>query len=76
MRRNRNDDHAGYDVSVSKSLKNIARVLGAVMKPEAHAHAFCSALQFSVCYKPIASGNREERAGGRKNAKESESEIK
>lgn len=46
VRRDQNDAYAEHDVLGSSDTKNIAKVLGYVMKQESHAHVFHSALQF------------------------------
>lgn len=43
----------------SKYMKGITRILGDVMTPEALRHAVCSALQFALWYKALASGQKE-----------------
>lgn len=47
VRWDQNEDHVEYVVLSSSNMKDMARILGDVMKPEANEHVFCSAPQFS-----------------------------
>lgn len=40
----REDDHADYDVFGSHAMKDVAKALREVIKPEAYGHLYCSAL--------------------------------
>lgn len=54
IQRNENNAHAAYDLFGLNDAKDIAKVLGDFMKPGAHGHSFCSALQFILWYKAHA----------------------
>lgn len=41
-------------------LTDIAKILAKVMKPEAHMHFFCSALQFSLWYNALGLEQRKQ----------------
>lgn len=55
-------------------IKDMARVLGYVMKPGAHVHSFCSALKFSLWYKTLALAKRELRASTRDYSEQSDTD--
>lgn len=45
IQRDQNDDHSMYDLFGSKDIKDVTKVLGDTMKPEALEHVFCISLQ-------------------------------
>lgn len=47
MRRNRNDDHADYDVVGLSDMKEMIKVLRDLMKPEFPTQVFCFTLYFA-----------------------------
>lgn len=51
-----NDDYAKYDVFSLSNLKDMANVLGDMMKLGRHEHVSCSALQFVFWYIALVSG--------------------
>lgn len=60
----RNFYHAEHDALDLSDMRYLARVPGDVIKPGAHGHMLCSALQFDLWYKALAL-KKEERAGTR-----------
>lgn len=61
IRGDRNDAHVEYDVFDSSGMEDMAKVLREVMKPGAHWHVFCSAIQFALLYKALSLEKMEER---------------
>lgn len=51
LRKDRKDDHTEYSVLHSNDVKDLANVLGDVMKPGAHGGVFCYTLQFPSVQK-------------------------
>lgn len=49
----RNYNHTEYDALASNDTKVMSKVLGAIVQPEAHQYALCSALQFFLRYRPL-----------------------
>lgn len=60
MRKNLKEGDAEYKLFVPEDMNNRANVQRDWMKPGAHAHLFCSALQFAFRYKTHSLKKREE----------------
>lgn len=52
---NRKNEHADYDVFGSNDLKNVAKVLGDLIKLGASRHVFCFVLQITLWRKALLS---------------------
>lgn len=74
--RDQNNDQAEYDVFDSDNLKDMAKILGASMKPGVLAHLFFSAQQFALFYSPLASENKKKRNSSREDSGKGKSEGK
>lgn len=44
LRRDRQAGSLEYDIFASENVKDMSKMLEAVMEPEAHGHVFCSSL--------------------------------
>lgn len=76
VRGDRKHDLAASNILSSNDTKILAKVVGDVMAPEAHAHAFCDALRFALKDKAFASERREHQASTRECSGECRSESK
>lgn len=72
--KDRNDAHAAYYMFGLNDMKDMANVLGDVIKPGAHVHAFCSTLRFALWLNSIAVKQKEERENTEKQSSEGGSE--
>lgn len=59
--RDRNADNSGYFASTPEDMRDMAKMLEEVKKPEAHGFVFCSSLQFARWYKALLSQLTKER---------------
>lgn len=59
LQRHGNDDHARYGVFGSIEIRNMAKILGDVTKPEAHRHLICFVMNVAVWYNAFASEKKK-----------------
>lgn len=66
VRRGQTDDHSDYDVTELNDMKDMAQVLGDIIKPGEHSHVLCSTPQFALSGKNCLSEKNKMRESIRK----------
>lgn len=71
-----NAEISEYNVFTSRDVRDMAKMVGGVMKPAANSDVFCSSLQFSFWYKVLLSHFREDHTSIATDHEDSGSESK
>lgn len=69
-----NDDHSEHNLFELIDMKQIARVLREIIRPGAHWHVFCPALQAALWYNALAFEKREKQGSSLEDSRESGTE--